>query len=312
MAILIKTNVIIIGVCITIGIFLCCYLFYRFYRLLKTKTKHREIQLPEYIENKYFITADQYQLTTLGTIDKTGEYIILAVHDLYGQKENFRGLINNAILVKNKVSVIAFNQRNVGNNEPTDIKNVGMLVNDIIDVIAALKNKYEQQKVIILLEGFAGCLINLILKQKPTINQVFFVNPITNQKGMHFSMISKIVIVFGFLFNLNKIMNISIDYQFLSQNKKYCTLMMQDKQSYFLNQVLQFNYLNKKIVKQINNVKMKILIVQAEADKFYNAKTAALIKEEKGKIVKISTAKHYLFTDENINAIIFTEIINLI
>ncbi|WP_425379220.1 hypothetical protein [Spiroplasma endosymbiont of Polydrusus pterygomalis] len=80
---LIKTNVIIINVCVILGIFLCYYLFYR---LLKTKTKRGEVQLPEYIENKHFITADQYQLTTLETIDKTGEYIILAVHDLYGQK----------------------------------------------------------------------------------------------------------------------------------------------------------------------------------------------------------------------------------
>ncbi|WFG96590.1 hypothetical protein M1771_00820 [Spiroplasma citri] len=308
---LIKTNVIIIVICIILGFFLCCYFFLRCYRLLNKKTKRGEIQLPEYIENRHFITSDQYELSTLGTIDKTGQDIILAVHDLYGSKENFAGLINNATWAKNKVSVIAFNQRNVGDNVPTRIKNVGILVNDIIDVITALKNKYEQQRIVLLLEGFSCGLINLLLEQKPLIEKVIFVNPITNSNGIRFSILSKIGIGFGFLFNLNKILKIHIDYQLLSQNEAYSTLKMEKEQTYFLNQILQFNYLNKKIVKQINNLKVKTLILQADADKFYNAKQVVLITNPLVKIKKIETAKHYLFTNQTISAEIFTEIINL-
>ncbi|MFJ1522283.1 hypothetical protein [Spiroplasma sp. ald] len=308
---LIKTNVIIIVVCIILGIFLCCYFFLRCYRLLNKKTKRWEIQLPEYIEHKHFLTSDQYELSTLGTIDKTGQDIILAVHDLYGSKENFTGLINNEIWAKHKVSVIAFNQRNVGDNVPTSIKNVGVLVNDIIDVITALKNKYEQQRIILLLEGFSCGLINLLLKQKSLIEKVVFVNPITNLNGIRFSMISKIEIGFDFLFNLNKTLKIHIDYQLLSQNEDYSTLMMEKEQTYFLNQILQFNYLNKKIVKQINNLKVKTLILQAEVDKFYDTKQVTLINNGLVKIKKIETAKHYLFTNQNISVEILTEIINL-
>ncbi|RUO86794.1 hypothetical protein [Spiroplasma endosymbiont of Megaselia nigra] len=160
---------------------------------------------------------------------------------------------------------------------PTSIKNVGVLVNDIIDVITALKNKYEQQRIILLLEGFSCGLINLLLKQKPLIEKVVFVNPITNLNGIRFSMISKIGIGFDFLFNLNKTLKINIDYQLLSQNEDYSTLMMEKEQTYFLNQILQFNYLNKKIVKQINNLKVKTLILQAEVDKFYDTKQVTLI-----------------------------------
>ncbi|ELL44495.1 hypothetical protein SMIPMB4A_v3c5750 [Spiroplasma melliferum IPMB4A] len=287
------------------------FFFLRCYRLLNKKTKRGEIQLPEYIENRHFITSDQYELSTLGTIDKTGQDIILAVHDLYGSKENFAGLINNAIWAKHKVSVIAFNQRNIGDNVPTRIKNVGILVNDIIDVITALKNKYEQQRIVLLLEGFSCGLINLLLEQKPLIEKVIFVNPITNSNGIRFSILSKIGIGFGFLFNLNKILKIHIDYQLLSQNEAYSTLKMEKEQTYFLNQILQFNYLNKKIVKQINNLKVKTLILQAEADKFYNAKQVVLITNPLVKIKKIETAKHYLFTNQTISAEIFTEIINL-
>lgn len=283
---LIKTNIIIIVVYIILGIFLCCYFFLRCYRLLNKKIKRGEIQLPEYIKHKNFITFDQYELSTLGTIDKTGWDIILSVHDLYGSKENFTGLINNEIWAKHKDLVIAFNQRNVGDNVPTSIKNVGVLVNDIIDIITALKNKYEQQRIVLLLEVFSCGLINLLLKQKLLIEKFVFVNPITNLNGIRFSMISKIGIGFGFLFNLNKTLKIHIDYQLLSQNEDY-TLMMEKEQTYFLNQILQFNYLNKKIVKQINNLKVKILILQAEADKFYDEKQVTLINNGLVKIKKM-------------------------
>ncbi|WHQ37000.1 hypothetical protein [Spiroplasma sp. SV19] len=306
----IKTDFIIIIVCAILGIMFCCYLLFRFYRLFNKKAKPGQIQLPEYIENKHFLTADQYQLTTLGTVNKNGEYILLAVHDLYGAKENFMGLVNSAKLLKNNISVITFNQRNVKDNASTCIKNVGVLVNDIFDVITALKNKYEQQKIILLLEGFSSSLIGLLLKKQPLIEKVILVNPVTNHKAIRFSIGSKIGIGFGFLFNLNKLLKIHIDYQSLSQNESYSQLMGQKEQTYFLNQILQFNCLNKKVLKQLNKIKLATLIVQAENDKFYNAKKTSLINNEVINILKITTAKHYLFTDQNIDDKIFTEIIN--
>ncbi|AOX43442.1 hypothetical protein S100390_v1c00990 [Spiroplasma sp. NBRC 100390] len=311
MASFIKTDLIIIIVCTILGIFLCCFLFFRFYRLLNKKAKPGQIQLPEYIENKHFLTADQYELATLGAINKDSEYIILAVHDLYGAKENFAGLINNDKLLKNKISIITFNQRNVKDNVPACIKNVGVLVNDIFDVIIALKNKYEQQKIILLLEGFSSNLIGLLLKKQPLIEKVILVNPVTNQKGIRFSISSKIGIGFGFIFNLDKLLKIHIDYQVLSQNENYNQLMLQKEQTYFLNQILQFNNLNKKLLKQLNKIKLATLIIQAENDKFYNIKKANLINNKMINTVNIATEKHYLFTDKNINDKIFTEIINL-
>ncbi|KAF0850108.1 MAG: hypothetical protein EIB84_04140 [Spiroplasma poulsonii] len=306
----IKTDLIIV-ICAIVGIFLCCYLLFRFYRLFNKKAKPGQIQLPEYIENKHFLTTDQYELTTLGTVNKDSEYILLAVHDLYGAKENFMGLVNNDELLKNKISVITFNQRNVKDNVSARIKNVGVLVNDIFDVITALKNKYEQQKIILLLEGFSISLIGLLLKKQPLVEKVILVNPVTNHKGIRFSITSKIGIGIGFIFNLDKLLKIHIDYQVLSQNESYSQLMLQKEQTYFLNQILQFNYLNKKLLKQLNKIKLTTLIVQAENDKFYNNKKVNLINNKMINIVKVSVAKHYLFTDKNIDHKIFTEIINL-
>ncbi|WP_425380169.1 hypothetical protein [Spiroplasma endosymbiont of Stenodema calcarata] len=283
----------------------------RFYRFFKKKAKSGQTQLPEYIANKHFLTADQYELKTLGTVAKDSEYIILAVHDLYGAKENFTGLVNNTKLLNNKISVITFNQRNIKDNVPAFIKNVGVLVNDIFDVIMALKNKYEQQKIILLLEGFSSSLISLLLKKQPAIAKIILVNPVTNQKGIHFSISSKIGIGFGFIFNLNKLLKIHIDYQVLSENDSYSQLMLQKEQTYFLNQILQFNYLNKRLVKQLNKIKISTLIIQTENDKFYNVRKATLINNKMIKTVKMLGAKHYLFIDKNIDDKILTEIINL-
>ncbi|AHF60586.1 hypothetical protein P344_00730 [Spiroplasma mirum ATCC 29335] len=279
-----------------LGFALLCYFISRFYKLFSKRVRVNEVQLPELIDNKYFISADQYQFSVLGEINKNDWEIILGIHDIYGNKNDFASLVNNKNL-NSEISFLSFNQRNIGDNDYYQTKNIGILINDVLMAIEVIKNKYENQTITLLLEGYSCGLVNYLLRKTKHITKIILVNPITNKKTMRFSFFSKISIFFSFLFYLNKTLNINIDYHYFTNNQEYIVKMKANPQQYFLNQILQVKQINKRIIKKINNLQVKTLLLQSNGNKFYFPKRLAKITNPYVEITNLDNDNHFIFID---------------
>ncbi|AGM24690.1 hypothetical protein [Spiroplasma chrysopicola] len=272
------------------------YLIWRFRLFFGKKRKEQDLQLPEYINDKWFIASDHYQLATLGTITPETKTILLAVHDIYGKKENFQALVNNKQLKPGTV-VITFDQRIIQAKDGTKIQDLGMLINDINDVLLALSNKYENKKIVLLLEGYCCFLGQTIIKKNNFIKSLILLNPVTNKKVIKFSIASKIALVWGFFFNSRLTINVKIDYKVFTNNEEYLTAMTKSPKRYYLNQILRFHRRNAYLAKEFNALQIPTLLITNTNNRFYQEKELAKIKNPKVEVLLVKEEYQYLFAN---------------
>ncbi|AGM25720.1 hypothetical protein SSYRP_v1c01240 [Spiroplasma syrphidicola EA-1] len=277
---------------------LLIYLIWRFRLFFGKKRKEQDLQLPEYIKDKWFIASDHYQLATLGTITADTKTIILAVHDIYGKKEDFQSLVNNKQL-QTGTAVITFDQRILVTKDGIKIQDLGMLIKDINDALLALSNKYEDKKIVLLLEGYCCFLGQTILKKNKFIKGLILLNPVTNKKVIKFSLASKIALVWGFFFNSRLTINVKIDYKVFTNNEEFLTARAKEPNRYYLNQILRFHRKNVYLAKEFNALQIPTLLITNTNNRFYQAKELMKVKNPNVEVFLTKEEYQYLFANNN-------------
>lgn len=298
---------------ILVSIIIILFFVFHFIKIKKIpKDKVNVIQAAELRDN-FVLTRDQYQLKIYKRILENSNIIIVGIHNLQGQKDDFKLLSD--FCKKEQWSLIAFDRRGLGKNrDEWKFHSLNTDINDIKDVVAAIKAKYPNHKIILFGEAIGSALASYACKNNEDIEGLIISNLITKSDLYPFSLKLYLRFFIGFLFNSNIKLPFNIDLEAISNNQAYITNVKQRyslKQVWSLKFLLQLKKINKNAPKVIRNLKQPTLILQSGDDifsDFHQLKILSKKWKDHQKYYFTFTGKHALINEPEINDIFIQEI----
>ncbi len=220
--------------------------------------------------DKIIILRDLYEVKIFKQMVDKSKVIIMGVHGLQGQKEDFKLL--SAFCKKSQLSLISYDRRGIGKNACfSKFKSLGTDINDLKDVINAVKTKYPNQEIVVFGESLGAAIASYAVKNNPQVAALIISNLVTKRNLAQHSLSLVFRYGFAFLFNSKIEMPIFIDNQDISSSKAHITNMNQRynvRQNWSLRFFLQFKKINKNSINIISNLKQQTLILQSADDVF--------------------------------------------
>ncbi|ATZ18618.1 hypothetical protein ESOMN_v1c02340 [Williamsoniiplasma somnilux] len=304
---------IILSVIITsLIVLLLSVLFYKLKNLYSLKFKAELKQKSEFIDNKFFITDDQYQLHLLGSLKSTAKNIFIGVHELGMNKEDFTDFEkffkddeNNAF--------ICFDQRNFGQNIPEQSPSFSSVLFDLNNMINIIKEKYSQSKIILIGEGFGYYLALYAGWKNVNVSSIVALGPITRMP-YNYGAADRAKIFSSWFFSHNRLIPVLMKGIDSSNNQVFVNEIdtnMMTKGFITTRQYYQLKRISKISLKKMKSMNIQQLIIQPKNDVYLNyEKLQQLIQKTiltNLKIVYIENAKHFILK-ENMNQLAFEEI----
>lgn len=265
------------------------------------------------IREKVIILRDGYQVKLFKQMIDKSTVIIIGVHGLQGQKDDFKLL--SSFCKKSQLSLISYDRRGIGKNEQDwKFKSLGVDINDLKDVISAVKTKYPNQKIIIFGESLGAAIASYATNDNDQVSALIISNLVTKKNLYQFSLNFIIRFCFAFIFNSNIQMPIYIENKDISSSSAHITNMNQrysNRQNWSLGFLMQFKKINKKSVMMISNSKLTTLILQSADDVFSDFHQLKINKKYWKKhhsYVFIFDGKHALINEPNIKDIFNNQI----
>lgn len=229
-----------------------------------------EAQQKAEFRDKYIILRDKYEVRVWKSLVEKSEIIVLGVHGLQGQKDDFKLLANYC--KQQKWSLITFDRRGAGKNQSEwKFKSFNTDVNDVKDVIAAIKTKYPNQKIIVFGEAIGAAIASYACKNNNDVDGLITSNLITKNNLYPISLGFYLRFIIGFIFTSHIKLPIYIEAKEISSSNAYITNMNQRyslKQVWSLKYLLQLKKINKNSPKIIRNLAQPTLILQSADDVF--------------------------------------------
>lgn len=265
------------------------------------------------LRDKFVLTRDQYELKTYQQIIQKSDVIVIGIHNLQGQKDDFKLLSN--FCKQEQWSLIAFDRRGVGKNrDDWKFRSLNTDINDLKDVISAVKAKYPNHKIILFGEAIGAAIASAACKDNDQVDGLIISNLITKSNLYPISLRLYFRFLIGFIFNSNIRLPFIIEPEDISNNHAYITNMKQRyslKQEWSLKFLLQLKKLNKKAPKIIRNLKQPTLILQSGDDvfsDFHQLKVLSKKWKEHQKYHFIFSGKHALINEAEIKEVFTQEI----
>lgn len=286
-------------------------LVFRFICLKRiTKDKVDVVQAAE-LRDKFILTRDQYELKIYKQISQSSNVIVIGIHNLQGQKDDFKLLSN--FCRQEQWSLIAYDRRGVGKNRDNwKFRSLNTDINDAKDVVLAVKSKFPNHKIILFGESIGAGIASYACKNNKNVDALIISNMITKTNLYPVSLRLYFRFLIGFLFNSNIKLPFDIDATEISTNQAYITNMEQRyslKQEWSLRFLVQMKKLNKRTPKIIRNLKQPTLILQSGDDVFSDFHQLKVLSSKWNKHQKyhfIFNGKHALINEPEIKNI-FTE-----
>lgn len=276
------------------------------------KDKVEVVQAAE-LRDKYVLTRDQYELKTYRQLSLKSNVIVIGIHNLQGQKDDFKLLSN--LCKEQDWSLIAFDRRGVGKNrDEWKFRSLNTDINDVKDVISAVKAKYPNHKIILFGEALGGAIASYAAKNNDNVDGLIISNLITKNNLYPASLGLYFRFLIGFIFNSNIKLPFDIEAEDISSNHAYITNMNQRyslKQEWSLKFLRQLQEINKKAPKVIRNLKQPTLILQSGDDVFSDFHQLKVLNRKWKSHQKyhfIFTGKHALINEPEIKDVFKQEI----
>lgn len=276
------------------------------------KDKVNVVQAAE-LRDKFVLTRDQYELKTYKEINQKSNVILIGIHNLQGQKDDFKLL--SSLCKKEQWSLIAFDRRGVGKNrDDWKFRSLDTDINDTKDVVRAVRAKYPNHKIILFGEAIGAAIAGYACQDNKDVDGLIISNLITKGNLYPFSLRLYLRFFFGFIFNSSIKLPFDIDPQDISSSPAYITNMNQRytlKQNWSLKFLSQFKQINKKAPKVIRNLKQPVLILQSGDDvfsDFHQLKVLSKKWKPQQKYHFIFTGKHALINEPEIKDVFTQEI----
>lgn len=299
------------AILIAIGILLMLIIL-RIVIIAKIKDKVIVQQAAE-IREKVIILRDGYQVKLFKQMIEKSTIIIIGVHGLQGQKDDFKLL--SSFCKKSQLSLITYDRRGIGKNEQDwKFKSLATDINDLKDVISAVKVKYPYQKIIVFGESLGAAIASHATKNNSQVSALIVSNLVTKKNLYQFSLNFIIRFCFAFIFNSNIQMPIYIENRDISSSNAHITNLNQrysNRQNWSLRFLMQFKKINKKSIIVISNLKHPTLILQSADDvfsDFHQLKINSKYWKKHHRYVFIFDGKHALINEPNIKDIFTNEI----
>ncbi|WP_425381458.1 serine aminopeptidase domain-containing protein [Spiroplasma endosymbiont of Polydrusus pterygomalis] len=271
------------------------------------------VQQAAEMREKVIILRDGYQVKLFKQMIDKSTVIIIGVHGLQGQKDDFKLL--SSFCKKSQLSLISYDRRGIGKNEQDwKFKSLAVDINDLKDVISAVKTKYPNQKIIVCGESLGAAIASYATNNNDQVSALIISNLVTKKNLYQFSLNFIIRFCFAFIFNSNIQMPIYIESKDISSNSAHITNMNQrysNRQNWSLRFLMQFKKINKKSVMIISNSKLATLILQSADDVFSDFHQLKINKKYWKKhhsYVFIFDGKHALINEPNIKDIFNNQI----
>lgn len=298
---------------ILVTILFLLIIIFRFIKIKSIpKDKVDRIQAPE-LREKFVLTRDQYELKIISQINQKSNIILVGTHNLHGQKDDFKLL--SSLCKQEEWSIIAFDRRGVGKNrDEWKFCSLNTDINDIKDVLLAIKTKYPNHKIILFGESIGAAIASYACKDNINVDGLIISNLITKSNLYPISLRLYFRFLIGFIFNSNIKLPFDIDPEDISNNHAYVTNVKQRyslKQVWSLKFLLQLKKINKKAPKIIRNLKQPTLILQSGDDVFSDFHQLKVLNKkwkEHQKYHFIFTGKHALINEPEIKDIFIQEI----
>ncbi len=282
--------------------------------LVMVKVKDNvNVQQAAEMREKVIILRDGYQVKLFKQMIDKSTVIIIGVHGLQGQKDDFKLL--SSFCKKSQLSLITYDRRGIGKNEQDwKFKSLGVDINDLKDVISAVKTKYPDQKIIVFGESLGAAIASYATNKNDQVSALIISNLVTKKNLYQFSLNFIIRFCFAYIFNSNIQMPIYIENKDISSSNTHITNMNQrysNRQNWSLRFLMQFKKINKKSVMIISNSKLATLILQSADDVFSDFHQLKINKKYWKKhhsYVFIFDGKHALINEPNIKDIFNNQI----
>lgn len=276
------------------------------------KDKVNVIQAPE-IRDKFVLTRDQYELKIYQQIIQNSNVIVIGIHNLQGQKDDFKLLSN--FCKQEQWSLIAYDRRGIGKNRDNwKFRSLKTDINDTKDVILAVRTKFPNHKIILFGESIGASIASFACKNNDNVDALVISNMITKTDLYPISLRLYFRFLIGFLFNSNIKLPFDIDVEDISSNQAYITNMKQRyslKQVWSLKFLLQMKKLNKNTPQIIRNLKQPTLILQSGDDVFSDFHQLKVLNrrwKDHQKYHFIFSGKHALINEPEIKDVFAQEI----
>ena len=144
-------------------------------------------------------------------------------------------------------------------------------INDLKDIISAIKLKYPQKQLVVVGESLGAALASAAVKNNIQVTALIIINLVTKRNLAQFSLSFIFRFMIAFIFNSNIALPIYIENKDISSSHAHITNLNQrysNRQHWSLAFLLQFKKLNKKSVINISNLQQPTLILQSADDVF--------------------------------------------
>ncbi|MGL5268495.1 MAG: serine aminopeptidase domain-containing protein [Spiroplasma sp.] len=298
---------------IFISVWLFLLIILRFVQIKRVpKDKVNIVQASE-LRDKFILTRDQYELKVYQQMLQKSNIIVIGIHNLQGQKDDFK-LFSN-LCKQEQWSLIAFDRRGVGKNRADwKFSSLNTDINDVRDVVSAVKTKYPNHKIILFGEAIGASIASYACKNNDKIDGLIVSNLITKSNLYPISFRLYFRFLIGFLFNSSVKLPFIIEPEDISSNHAYVTNINQRyslKQNWSLKFLLQLKKINKKAPKIIRNLNQPTLILQSGDDVFSDFHQLKVLEKkwkEHQKYHFIFTGKHALINEPEIKEVFIQEI----
>ncbi|MBE4704062.1 alpha/beta fold hydrolase [Spiroplasma platyhelix] len=285
----------------------------RFVQIKKIPKDKVEVVQAAELRDKFVLTRDQYELKIYKEINQQSSIILVGVHNLQGQKDDFKLL--SKLCKQEQWSLIAFDRRGVGKNrDEWKFRSLNTDINDTKDVVAAIRAKYPNHKIILFGEAIGAAIASYASKNNKNVDGLIISNLITKSNLYPISLGLYIRFLIGFLFTSNIKLPFDIDPEDISSNQAYLTNMNQRytlKQDWSLKFLSQLKQINKKAPKVIRNLKQPTLILQSGDDVFSDFHQLKVLNKKWKSHQKyhfIFSGKHALINEPEIKDVFTQEI----
>lgn len=242
--------------------------FWRCYLIFKIRLNIKAVIQKSEFREKYFLTRDQYKLPANYFYEKENKIIIINIHDLASNYNQF-DLINNYFRINN-FNYFGFNFRL--NYENNDNENIGTVIQDLIDNINILQEIYPNHKFYLFGQGLGANIILMAIKKLKNISGLFLFNCISKKKLFKLNFISTFLIIFGFWFNLKIKLPLILNYPLISNNANVQNQIKNNLKDEPLRlwQLMQITKIVKRSLKKLKKINIPTLVVQSNNDIFAN------------------------------------------
>lgn len=243
---------------------------FRLFRIKQIPKDKVDVVQKAELRSNFVLTRDQYELKIYKQISEKSDIVIIGIHNFQGQKDDFK--LISSLCKQKQWSLISFDRRGMGKNrQDWKFNSLNTDINDIKDVVGAVKDKFANQKIFLMAEGFGATIAANACKNNKEIDGLISINLITKSSLYPYSLKLFLIFFFGFFFNSNIKLPFNIEPEDISSSQAYITNMKQRytlKQLWPLKFLLQFQNINKKAPKIICNLNQSSLIIQSGDDVF--------------------------------------------